>query len=72
MFTNVRITLDAAESLISAIDYKRQSALSTLKEVEGRKDLSEWEKQTITEAKETLAQIEIIEKALMKHIKETL
>ena len=72
MFTNVRITLDAAESLISSIDYKRQSALSTLKEMETSEDLSDWEKQTIIEAKETLAQIEIIEKALMKHIKETL
>lgn len=73
MFENLRAVLNVSENILSALSYKRQNALDTIATFELREDeLNDWEKSDYREAKEILVQLEIIEKALSKHMKESM
>lgn len=73
MFENLRAVLNVSENIIGALSYKRQNALDTIATFELREDeLNDWEKSDYREAKEILVQLEIIEKALSKHMKESM
>lgn len=73
MFENLRDVLNVSESILSALSYKRQNALDTITTFELREDeLNDWEKSDYRKAKEVLVQLEIIEKALSKHMKESM
>ena len=73
MFENLRAVLNVSENILDALSYKRQNALDTIATFEFREDeLNDWEKSDYREAKEILVQLEIIEKALSKHMKESM
>lgn len=73
MFENLRNTLNVTENILSALSYKRNNANDTVSSFNAREDeLNDWEKSDLAEAKETLIQLEIIEKALMKHMKDVM
>lgn len=73
MFENLRNTLNVSENILGALSYKRQNAIDTINTFNAREDeLDDWEKSDLAEAKEILVQLEIIEKALMKHIKDAM
>lgn len=73
MFENLRNTLNVSENILGALFYKRQNAVDTINTFNAREDeLTDWEKSDLAEAKEILVQLEIIEKALMKHIKDAM
>ena len=73
MFDNLRNVLNVSETIISALSYKRSNANDTIATFSAREDeLNDWEKSDLAEAKETLIQLEIVEKALMKHLKESM
>lgn len=73
MFENLRNTLNVSENILGALSYKRQNAVDTINIFNARDDeLNDWEKSDLSEAKEILVQLEIIEKALMKHIKDAM
>ena len=73
MFENLRNTLNVTENILGALSYKRSNANDTISSFNAREDeLNDWEKSDLAEAKETLIQLEIIEKALMKHMKDVM
>lgn len=73
MFENLRNTLNVSENILGALSYKRNNANDTIATFNAREDeLTDWEKSDLAEAKEILVQLEIIEKALMKHIKDAM
>ncbi len=73
MFENLRNTLNVTENILGALSYKRQGAVDTINTFNAREDdLNDWEKSDLAEAKEILVQLEIIEKALMKHLKDNM
>ena len=73
MFENLRNTLNVAETIIDALSYKRQNATDTINTFNAREDeLNDWEKSDLAEAKEIIVQLGIIEKALMKHLKDNM
>lgn len=73
MFENLRNTLNVTENILGALSYKRDNANATISSFNAREDeLNDWEKSDLAEAKETLIQLEIIEKALMKHMKDVM
>lgn len=73
MFENLRNTLNVTENILGALSYKRNNANDTISSFNAREDeLNDWEKSDLAEAKETLIQLEIIEKALMKHMKDVM
>ena len=73
MFENLRNTLNVTENIIGALSYKRQNAIDTISTFNAREDdLNDWEKSDLAEAKEIIAQLDIIEKALMKHLKDNM
>lgn len=73
MFENLRNTLNVTENIIGALSYKRQNAIDTINTFNAREDeLNDWEKSDLAEAKEILVQLEIVEKALMKHLKDNM
>ena len=73
MFENLRNTLNVSENILGALSYKRDNANDTIATFNARDDeLNDWEKSDLAEAKEILIQLEIIEKALMKHIKDAM
>lgn len=73
MFENLHNTINVTESILGALSYKRNNANDTVSSFNAREDeLNDWEKSDLAEAKETLIQLEIIEKALMKHMKDVM
>lgn len=73
MFDTLRTILNVSENILGALSYKSQHALDTIEGYECREaDLDDWEKAEYAEAKETLVQLEIINKALSKHLKDSL
>ena len=73
MFENLRNTLNVTEAIIGALSYKRQNATDTINTFNAREDeLNDWEKSDLAEAKEIIVQLGIIEKALMKHLKDNM
>lgn len=73
MFENLRNTLNVTENILGALSYKRQNAVDTINTFNAREDdLNDWEKSDLAEAKEILVQLDIIEKSLMKHLKDNM
>ena len=73
MFENLRNALNVTETIIGTLSYKRQNAIDTINTFDAREDeLNDWEKSDLVEAKEIIVQLGIIEKALMKHIKDNM
>ena len=73
MFENLRNTLNVTETIIGALSYQRQNATDTINTFNAREDeLNDWEKSDLAEAKEIIVQLDIIEKALMKHLKDNM
>lgn len=73
MFDNLRNVLNVSETILGALSYKRSNANDTIATLTAREDeLNDWEKSDLSEAKEVLVQLEIVEKALMKHLKDSM
>ena len=73
MFDNLRNVLYVSENILSALSHKRSNAIDIITTLSSREDeLNDWENSDLSEAKEILVQLEIVEKALMKHLKDSM